>query len=450
VPGAGVYVNLGGDPSTQDVHIGRRRYGFYLPNREYIRIEGFTLLEPDDRGIQLNNGSNHVEIVNNVVRWSGNIGIQAIGTRDSRIAGNIVSGCGDHGISLISGSTRCTIEGNESSFNADPAKRRANGLYLFGCPANTIRGNHWHHNQDSGQQVQSGSDSVLSIQNVSWANGDHGFDHLHARFGTTVGDVAYGNYKDGFSFEGNAVGHTIYNSIAVENGLTTNEADLWVDDSSTVEFHSNANVFWNSTSQPPIKRGLNRYASVSGWADSSGQDVLSLQADPLFADPEAGDFHLKESSPAIDNAESDVPFWPATDASGAARVDDPQTPNTGVGPTAFADRGAYEYQVQGTTTAGAPGHPAREPALLIRPNPMRAEAEIRFDTRRDGPLSVALYDLGGRCVRMLRAGGSAAAGTQRFTLNARAGDGRPLQAGVYFVRVQGPDGVRSSRLLVIH
>jgi len=450
VPGAGVYVNLGGDPSTQDVHIGRRRYGFYLPNREYIRIEGFTILEPDDRGVQLNFGSNHDEIVNNVVRWSKNIGIQAIGTRDSRIAGNVVSECGSHGISLTTGSTGCTIEGNESSLNADPAKRRANGLYMFGCPGNVVRGNKWHHNQDSGQQVPSGSDSVISIQNISWANGDHGFDHLHAKTGVTVGDVAFGNFKDGFSFEGNSSGHVIYNSIAIDNGLTSNEADLWVDDSSMVAFQSNANIFWNSTPQQPIKRGMNRFSSLADWADSSGQDHSSLQSDPLFADPEAGDFHLKEGSPAIDNAETDVPFWPATDASGMARADDPQTANTGVGPTSFADRGAYEYQPQGTTTAGAPGSPARDAGLLIRPNPMRVEAEIRFDTRRDGALTVALYDLSGRCVRTLRSGGRAAAGTQRFTLNARAGDGRPLEAGVYFVRVQGPDGVRSSRLLVLH
>ena len=80
---------------------------------------------------------------------------------------------------------------------------------------------------------------------------------------------------------------------------------------------------------------------------------------------------------------------------------------------------------------------------------MRGEAEIRFDTRRDGALRVALYDLGGRCVRTLYAGAATAAGTQRFTLNARTDDGRPLEAGVYFVRVQGPDGARSSRLLLL-
>ncbi len=59
-----------------------------------------------------------------------------------------------------------------------------------------------------------------------------------------------GNYKDGFSIEGSATGTRLYNCIGVNNGLTTNEFDLWVDSGSASGFVSNYNVFWNSTSQP--------------------------------------------------------------------------------------------------------------------------------------------------------------------------------------------------------
>ena len=448
VAGTGLYVKLGADPSTQAARVGHRRYGIYLPDREYVHVEGFTILEPDDRGIQLSAGSNHDEIVGNVVRWANMIGIQAVGTSDSRIAGNVVSECSNHGISLTMGSAGCVIEGNESSYNADPARRRANGLYLFGCPANVIRGNRWHHNQDSGQQVQSGSNDVLSIQNVSWANGDHGFDHLRATGNVTVGDVAYGNFKDGFSFEGNANGGSLHDCIAVENGLTTNEADLWVDDSSLVAFDSDDNVFWNSTTQAPIKQGLSRFGSVTSWTDSTGHDLRTFQLDPLFADPDNGDFHLKQGSPAIDDANTGVPDWPLADASGAPRQDDPLTPNTGTGVVTYADRGAYEYQPP--STAAVPGiDPLRDGLVSILPNPMHSSAELRFDTRRDGPLRVAVYDLVGRCVRTLHAGGPVAAGAMRFGLDAHGDDGRPLGTGVYFIRVEDPLGARSSRLLLL-
>ena len=450
VPGAGLYVNVGGDPSTQDVRVGRRRYGVYLPNRSYIRVEGFTIIRSDDRGIQLNIGSHHNEIVGNVVRWSANIGIQAAGTTDTRIASNLVTENNDHGISLMSGSTRCTLEDNESSHNADPARRRANGVYLFGCPENVLIGNRWHHNQDSGEQIQSGSNDVISIQNLSWANGDHGFDHLRATGSVIVGNVAYGNYKDGFSFEGSATGGSVYNAIAIENGLTTNEADLWVDESSMPGFTSNDNIFWNSSALPPIKRGGSGFASVSAWMEMTGLDTRSAQQDPLFADPDGGDFHLKPGSPAIDNANSNVPHWPLTDASGLPRANDPQTADAGMGPVTFADRGAFEFQPP-ITSASVPRtrhEPRRDPDIQIQPNPMDAAAELRFDTRRTGALDVAVYDLGGRRVRTVRAAGTAAAGAQRFTLDARADDGRPLEAGIYFVRVQGPDGPISTRLLV--
>jgi len=446
VAGTGLYVNAGGDPATQGVSVGHRSYGFYLPNRQYVDIEGFNILEANDRGILLNAGSDQVELLGNVVRWPAAIGIQAVGSTHVHIAENLVTECGDHGISLISGSTGCTIEQNESSYNAYPPERRANGLYLFGSPANVIRGNRWHHNQDTGQHVQSGSNDVISVQNVSWANGDHGFDHLFATGSVNVGDVAYANYKDGFSFEGDATGCQIHDCIAVDNGLTTNEVDLWVDDDSMTGFVSNDNIFWNSTPQLPIKQGLNRYG-VSAWAAWSGDDNRTLQLDPLFMDPAGGDFHLRAGSPAIDDANSDLPDWPATDAAGVQRMDDPQTPNLGRGPVLFADRGAYEF-VPDPAIAGVPPGGRVEPDLRVEPNPMRSASEIRFRTDRAGPLSVALYDLSGRRVRTLL-GGMAAPGEQRLTVDARGDDGRTLEAGVYFVRVQDPEGERSRRLLLL-
>ena len=81
--------------------------------------------------------------------------------------------------------------------------------------------------------------------------------------------------------------------------------------------------------------------NYSGTADRTGQNG-NLAVDPKLRNPGAGDYRLSYSSPAIDAADGAVA--PATDLLGAARFDDPRTPNTGI-PTAggaYADMGAYE------------------------------------------------------------------------------------------------------------
>src|SRR6185295_2767081 len=108
---------------------------------------------------------------------------------------------------------------------------------------------------------------------------------------------------------------------------------------------SDYNVFWNSTSQSPIKFGSTIYSTVAAYASASGRDTHSLQLNPQFMSAAVGDFHLQSTSPAIDAAKSDAPNWPATDADGHVRVDLPGVPNTGVGPVPYADRGAFEYFV---------------------------------------------------------------------------------------------------------
>src|SRR6185436_12198750 len=111
---------------------------------------------------------------------------------------------------------------------------------------------------------------------------------------------AYGNFIDGFSFEGNAPGGKVYNCISAENGLAQNGSDLWVDAASSVGFASDNNLLWNSTAQPPAKMGVTPYALVSDFALATGNDVHSRQANPLFVNAANADFHLSAGSPAID------------------------------------------------------------------------------------------------------------------------------------------------------
>ena len=354
--GVGLYVNAGGgNPAARRIRVGRRNYGFSMYGRSWTVIDGFQVLGVEERGFQLSDTCENVTLSRNSVRFAHKYGIQVVGGSAIQLKSNMVSDCGDHGIGLTGGATRCTLEDNESFRNARPGVRAANGFYLFGSPGNVLRRNRAHDNQDSGFNIQSGSNHCVATLNLSWGNGDHGYDHLEATGTIHVGDVAWGNYKDGFSIEGNSSGTRLHDCIATDNGLTTNEFDLWVDDGSTPGFVSDYNLFWNSTRQPPVKYVRTLYASVAAYSRVSHQDAQTIQTDPLFARPAGGDFHLLSGSPAIDCADSGVPHWPAADFEGNARSDDPKTPNRGAGPMPHGDRGAIEFLR--SDGAFAPGSP---------------------------------------------------------------------------------------------
>ena len=342
IAGDGLYVNLqNGNPATHHVSAGRRPYGFQVNGRSRVVIEGFTVAHQEARGIDLIN-STEVTLLGNTVHDALINGIRVEGGADHLLEGNRVSENGDHGIALTSGATGCVLRRNESFRNARPGGRAANGIYLFQAPGNTLIANRLHDNQDSGVHLQSGSDNTRSLQNRSWSNGDHGFDHLYAIGTVHIGDVAYGNYRDGFSIEGFSTGTRIRNCIMVNNGVLSDEFNLFVDPNSISGFQSDYNVIWNVTAQPPVDYNFTNYATLAAFTAANGHDVHSVQADPLFVDPVAGDFQLLPPSPAIDSGDSSVPSWPGEDAVGNARVDHGATSNTGVGPIDYADRGALE------------------------------------------------------------------------------------------------------------
>jgi len=452
VSGAGLYVNLGsaaheGNPGTHEIHVGRITHGVFVNSRSWVTIRGLRIRETNDRGIQVTN-SNNVVLEDNRVERVQRFGIQAQNSWNVRIADNRVTANGDHGITLTAGSRTCTIEQNETDHNARPGVRAANGIHLFGAPANTVRWNKIHHNQDTGLHVQAGSDSTLSCQNVAWANGDHGFDHLSVLGSMHVGDVAYGNFMDGFSFEGGTQNQRMHNCIATANGLTTGRYNLYVDSTSAIGHVSNDNILWNPVSQAPVKYDKIVYNSVAAYTAATGQDTRTIQADPRFAAVEVGDFHLLAGSPAIDAANTGVTGWAGTDADGFAPVDVLTVANTGLGPIPYADRGAYEF-----ATGGVVGVPDLPPSAAgfegVRPNPLSGDGQLAFTTSKPGPLAIDLYDASGRHVRRVRSEEALPAGSHVTPLSARHGDGRQLPAGIYLYRVRSIDGERGGKFVVV-
>jgi hypothetical protein len=120
------------------------------------------------------------------------------------------------------------------------------------------------------------------------------------------------------------------------------------DASSQSGFNSDYNLFYTRPDEPNAHVAFWNGAirdSLSDWQAASGQDAHSLDSDPLFLDPDGADnilgyeamtgidgglddnYYVFKGSPAIDSGSTWEGIW--TDAFGAAREDDPGTPNTG-------------------------------------------------------------------------------------------------------------------------
>jgi len=439
VPGVGLVVNLGGDhPAAHRILVGRRANAFRIGNVSFVRIRGFDIRRFEDRGILLQGSTAARDtVVQNFVSCCGSQGIAIYGASECVVGSNSIHDNADHGIYLI-GVQRSAVEWNHVYANRRPGQRAANGLNLFASSGNRIVGNRWHHNQDSGQQLTAGSNDNLILYNRSWSNGDHGYDHLGSTGNALLGCVAWGNWKDGFSFEGNSPGNRVCNSIASDNGLSTTEYDLWVDSTSTLGFVSKSNVLWNSIDQAPVKWVTTRYSRIVDFGAVSQSDTRSVQADPRFVDPATGDFRVLEGSSAIDNADVTVSGWPTIDLAGGVRLDDLNMTNRGAGNVTYADCGVFG---RGAAPERGPDDPpvgrtsahalagAAEPALSEGfPAPAHAQVSFTLDLPRATPVGWEVLDVAGRRIHSEQA--TYESGRSDWTWRPSAS----TAGGCYFVR----------------
>ena len=362
---------------------------------------------------------------------------------NARIEGNTVFLNGDHGIVLL-GSPGSQVIGNESYSNGGTNHPAANGIRAFDSARCRFERNRLHNNADSGLDLSAAFDA-LSIQNISWNNGDHGFSVLNSSGSRQLNDVAWNNNHDGFSFEGGSTRCQMWNCIAVDAG-TQGYHCVFVDSSSTEGHQSNYNIVWSVTGSSPVRYGGVTYPTLYAFQQATGLDGASRQSNPLFVDPTAGDFHVQSGSKAIDSGFSGLPDWPLTDASGAPRNDDPGTPNSGLGPITYSERGALEFVRSGPV--------AVEDRLVTRialgqpfPNPGRSAIAASLELPRGGRVVWSVRDVTGRTVWQESA--ELAAGRSMLRWSGSDASGRAVPPGVYVLSVEAGGSSAARRFAVV-
>jgi parallel beta-helix repeat protein len=326
-------------------------HGFTISSRSWVVVNGFTVRDTTGDGIYIT-GSNQITVSANHVSYSGEPadglvarGIRLSGSNDSTISGNTADHNSEAGIYITSGSTRNQIVGNVTAYNARGYVRAAPGIDVRSS-GNTFANNVSHHNEDTGLQFYTGAGNDLIVNNVCYSNGDHGIDNLNASGQSIIGNTVYKNVTAGINLEGSSSDGTVVNNISVDNGINSprTKSNIRVDPNSIAGATVDSDLVHLTQPSFMYTWGSTSYSSLSAFQAATGQEPNGLQADPLWRSAGSGDFHLNAGSPAIDSANSGVGGQSSTDADGAIRVDDPATPNTGLGPRRYDDRGAYEFQ----------------------------------------------------------------------------------------------------------
>ena len=357
---------------------GTSSYGISVSGGSGVVISNNTVSGTGAAGIYLSGGSG-VTVSNNTVSFAGQpvSGLAAVGISLSNVAGGVVSGNvthdnSAHGIYLANPTSGVTVLGNTSYRNAYQYQRNANGINVTG-PGNTIVGNVTYANEDTGINIYPvstsapGADNTVVAGNLTYGNGDHGIDDLNVTGGRITGNTVVGNCTSGINVEGTSGNYVIENNVAVNNatgvnfqptpisGTWTNDCtsrskgNIRVADSAPATSTANFNLVWQAGAATEYQWAGGSYATQPALFAATGQEAAGIFADPRFVDLAGNNFQLSAGSPAIDSADSAATGQQATDLAGHPRVDDPATPNTGTGPRAFDDRGAYEYQPPAAT-----------------------------------------------------------------------------------------------------
>jgi len=171
------------------------------------------------------------------------------------------------------------------------------------------------------------------------------------------------------------------------------------------------------------------YSDIEGGYDIG---FGNIDADPLFTDPDSGDFTLQQGSPCIDAGIADLDWDGIEDI----------TDYFGSAP----DMGAFEYFIAlGVDNDGLPT------SYMIHqnyPNPFNPVTTLRYDLPEDGNVNITIFDLMGRQVRTLISG-QQTAGYKSAQWNATNDAGSPVSAGLYLYTIQAGEFRQTKKMVLL-
>lgn len=189
-----------------------------------------------------------------------------------------------------------------------------------------------------------------------------------------------------------------------------------------------------------------------GTVDFGGGPLASAgQSDLYLAVYDAGGQH--QASRVFGGSMNDGRLLVDHQADGALLVEGFAQIGFDIGGGVFTSGSAFVAQLEGlgggqTTAVAADGPPRAAVLGAAYPNPFNPQTTLRFRVERAMPVRLAVHDASGRRLAVL-ADGLRQPGDHEVAWRAQDAAGRPLPSGVYLVRLETPDGVRSGKVSLL-
>ncbi|MCF7811941.1 CotH kinase family protein [bacterium] len=304
---------------------------------------------------------------------------------------------------------------------------------------------------DRGDLIDCNFVNNLELTNCKlFANVDDGLDLDDVVSAVITGNRISRAFDKGISIHGNRSDIYIANNIITDCGIgisaqamtgvqlynnviAFNDTGFWVGVSNNHgEVFVRNTILWRNGIQITGYEGVEpdvAYCLVQGDEDYPGEGNHRRNAN--FVDQWGMNFELRDDSPLIDAG------WgtghPEKDFFYAARVDDPNTENTGAGEITYVDIGAFEY---GSVSVVKEIDIQPEEYSLLRnyPNSFNNATRIDFSVTRGIGARLEIFDLSGRRIfsRYLE---DARPGNHSILWDGRSDNGVSLSSGVYLCRV---------------
>jgi len=273
------------------------------------RIAGNVLTDLGAGGVKLGHNTSHTTVTDNEIGPGGHVVHSAIGvwigsSGDNTVTHNHIHHFYYTGVSVgwswgyhDSLAVRNVIEYNHIHDIGQGMLSDMGGIYTLGVsPGTRLRYNLIHdveaHTYGGwGLYTDEGSSYILLENNIVYRCKHNGFHQHYGSYNVIKNNIfAFGRHAQirrsreeehtSFVFERNIV----YGDIPTVLGSN------WTNDN----FHLDYNVYWRKGGEPMDFAG----GTFEAW-QKRGHDRHSIVADPLFEDPENGNFTLKPESPAL-------------------------------------------------------------------------------------------------------------------------------------------------------